>query len=53
MPLQIDYEVLEELSKGEGLNQIQNVFVSLISELIDYLKLIRNWIKEIWQNTAQ
>ncbi len=39
MPLQIDYEVLEELSKGEGLNQLQNIFVSLISELIDYLKL--------------
>jgi len=39
MPVQIDYEILEELSKGKALNQIQNIFVTLLSELIDYLKL--------------
>ena len=39
MIVHFDYEILEELSKGKGLNQIQNVFNTLISELIDYLKL--------------
>ena len=35
----IVYETLEELSKRKGLDQIQNIFSILISELEDYLEL--------------
>ncbi|MFX1555061.1 MAG: hypothetical protein ACFFBV_14135, partial [Promethearchaeota archaeon] len=35
----IVYETLEDLSRGKGLSQIQNVFNILNSELADYLKL--------------
>jgi hypothetical protein len=34
-----DYDILNDLSEGKGLNQIQRVFNILISELTDYLKL--------------
>jgi hypothetical protein len=35
----IDYETLEELSKGKGLNKIQKVFNAFIYKLADYLKI--------------
>ena len=35
----IDREVLEELSSGSGIAQIQDVFYELISKLSEYLKL--------------
>jgi len=34
-----NYKILEELSIGKGLSQIQYVFNSLVSKLIDYLNL--------------
>ena len=34
-----DYVILEELSLGKGLSQLQNVFNTFINELEDYLKL--------------
>ncbi|MFX1589467.1 MAG: hypothetical protein ACFFC1_15045, partial [Promethearchaeota archaeon] len=39
MSIQFDYNSLEELSDGKGLDQIQNVFNNLISEILDFLKL--------------
>ncbi|MFX0024844.1 MAG: hypothetical protein ACFE8M_00395 [Candidatus Hermodarchaeota archaeon] len=39
MPLQLEYEILEFLSKGKILNQTQYVFNKMISEIVDYLKL--------------
>jgi len=35
----INYKNLEKLSKGKVLNQLQNIFDTIISELADYLKL--------------
>jgi len=34
-----EYAILEELSLGKGLSQLQNVFNTFINELEDYLKL--------------
>ncbi|MFX1494044.1 MAG: hypothetical protein ACFFBZ_07160 [Promethearchaeota archaeon] len=39
MSIQFDYNSLEELSDGKGLDQIENVFNNLISEILDFLKL--------------
>ena len=39
MPAHFDYESLEDLSKGKGLNQVQHIFNILISELGDFLNL--------------
>jgi len=35
----IDYKSLEELSKGKGLNLLQNIFNTIVSELVNYLNL--------------
>jgi len=39
MPLHFDYKILEDLSNGKILSQIQNVFNTFISELTEFLKL--------------
>jgi hypothetical protein len=39
MPVHFNYAILEDLSKGIGLNQIQHVFNTFISNLADYLLL--------------
>jgi hypothetical protein len=39
MPIQIDYETLQNLSNGGGLNQIQNIFNTILFEIINYLNL--------------